>query len=82
MSKAYHLIKKINLLGWMHKDRVLLSVFHAEYFVVVGQLCLFKIAPTISEKYQIKEQTHNKNPNKQRCIEQLRWSNIPAKLNI
>lgn len=47
----------------MHKDRVLLSVFHAEYFVVVGQLCLFKIAPTISEKYQIKEQTHNKNPN-------------------
>lgn len=48
----------------MHKDRVLLSVFHAEYFVVVGQLCLFKIAPTISEKYQIKEQTHNKNPNK------------------
>lgn len=48
----------------------------------------FKIVPTIPGKYQIKEQTHDKNPNKwkepknQRCIEQLRRTNRPTKLNI
>lgn len=58
--------KKNHLLGLLHTDRVLLSVFHAEYFVVVGLLCHLKLSLLFQENIKLKKKHTTKTQTNER----------------